>query len=100
MIYPLEISAEAEQAINKAERFHKNRDLVEGADFLERIADKLEDLEKHPQMYQVRYRDWRAAPVKLKRFKYHLIYRIASTGVPTVHILDFVSQSSDWLPVT
>ena len=100
MAYVLEISPEAEQAINEAERYHKDRDLVEGSDLLERIADKLDDLERNPNIYQVRYKDRRVASIRLKSFRYHLIYRIAPTDTPTVHILDFVSQSSDWLPAT
>ena len=41
-------------AINEAENYHKERDLSEGSDLLELIADRLEDLERNLKMYQVR----------------------------------------------
>lgn len=96
MSYVLEILEEVQESVNEIYRFHEDRKPGEGTDILAGLWDKIEAIEQNPNQYQVRYKDRRAAPVHVRSFQYHIIYRIES---PKVIVIDFVSQSSNWRPV-
>ncbi|MCB0839482.1 MAG: type II toxin-antitoxin system RelE/ParE family toxin [Bacteroidetes bacterium] len=95
MKYTVEVRDTFRESIDEVYEYHEKRKSGEGSDVLEAVWDKIEALELNPKMYQIRYDDIRVAPVKVKYFQYHIIYRIIE---PKVIAIDFVSQSSDWLP--
>ena len=95
MNYIVEIRDAFRESLDEIYRHHENRKPGEGTDILVAVWDKIEALEQNPKMYQIRYKDIRVAPVKTGNFRYHIIYRIVE---PKVIAIDFVSQSSDWLP--
>lgn len=95
MKYELEIADSARLAMDDIYRFHEDRKPGEGTDILSLIWDRIDFIEQYPKRYQIRFEDKRTAPVRLKSFQYLIIYQIVS---PKVVVIDFVSQSSDWLP--
>ena len=92
MKYTVEVRDTFRESIDEVYEYHEKRKSGEGSDVLEAVWDKIEALELNPKMYQIRYDDIRVAPVKVKYFQYHIIYRIIE---PKVIAIDFVSQSSD-----
>lgn len=95
MKYVVEVRDTFTESIDEVFNYHESRNPGEGTDVLEAVWDKIEALEHNPKLYQIRFDNIRVAPVKVKYFRYHIIYRIIE---PKVIAIDFVSQKSNWLP--
>ena len=96
MKYVVEIRDAFRESLDEVYIRHETRKPGTGSDLLAAVWDKIEALEENPKMYQIRYKDRRVAPVVVGTFKYHIIYRIID---PKVIAIDFVAQSSNWLPL-
>jgi hypothetical protein len=94
MKYVVEVRDTFAESIDEVFAYHEQRSPGEGTDVLEAVWNRIEALERNPKVYQVRYDDIRVAPVNVKSFRYHIIYRITA---PKVIAIDLVSQSSNWL---
>lgn len=96
MSYNLEIYPEVRDMLLEIEAYHNHQNPGSGSELLVSFLDTLEKIEDNPFQYQIRYDNIRAAAVRIKTYKYFILYEVLKNNII---VIKFVSQASDWMPI-
>lgn len=90
MIRRIKFKPEAELDLAEAHRWYEDRDFGLGAEFLRAVDGCLHQIQRHPEMYPVTYKNVRQGVTR--RFPYSVFYLVS---LETVYILAVFHSSRD-----
>ena len=96
MIRSVIVRREAEQDIQSAHGFHEQAQLGLGYQFITRVRQALERIEKNPELYGIIWQDVRAA--RLKQFRYVVYYVLFADRVEILAVTHASRDASSWQP--